>query len=213
MEEWIAAAEKLTVTLPSGIETIRGDCGVVKEAYPVDTAKVTPAELAAAKMMRSRLKQRSQSHQSESSSSGEFKAHWFTASGFSSTLIVASGRKYEPMFNLSNPNAPTGFDIDIAEELARRLGKSQVRFVPTSSARLAAKRGEADFAIAPFRSPPSARAIHLFSNPYFRTGQVMVYNRSGYGCGSTTSLRHSGKRCGYHSPLYKASCASRAASW
>ena len=203
VEEWIAAAEKLTVTLPSGIETIRGDCGVLEEAYTADTVKVVPAELAAAKMMRSRLKQRSQSRQSESSSSGDFQAHWFTASGFSSTLIVASGRKYEPMFNLSNPNAPTGFDIDIAEELARRLGKSQVRFVPTSSARLAAKRGEADFAIAAISITSKRQAIHLFSDPYFRTGQVMVFDRSGYGCGSTTSLRHSGKRCGYHSPLYK----------
>ena len=128
----------------------------------------------------------------------DYDADWFVASRYDDMMIVATGTRYEPMFNMTVA-VPSGIDIEIARELARRLGKSDVRFVKSSSARLSAKKEEVDFAIAAISITAERQAIHLFSNPYFETGQVIVMRDVGqYGYGDLNS-----KTCGYHSPLYK----------
>lgn len=127
-----------------------------------------------------------------------FRPELFAYSKESDTLVVATGTKYEPMFDITG-QIPIGIDIEIAQELGRRLGKKNVRFVKSSSARIAATNEEVDFAIAAISITDERQKIHLFSIPYFETGQVVVMQnvgQNGYGDLST-------KICGYHSPLYK----------
>ena len=113
-------------------------------------------------------------------------------------LHVATGKKYLPMFDLTG-DSPTGFDVELAQEIARRLGLDGVEFVNSKSSRMSAKNNKVDFAMAAISVTESRLQSHLFSKPYFKTTQVIVGTK-------TTPIfldKLSTLNCGYHSPIYK----------
>lgn len=90
----------------------------------------------------------------------------FRASGEGPELVVAIGTRMPPMFDFTTPSAPTGFDVRLAEELARRLGKSGVRFDRTGNLRTRVTRGDADIAIGAISITPERELEQLYSIPY-----------------------------------------------
>ena len=105
----------------------------------------------------------------------ELSADAFKASGSDSTLIVGTGTKFEPMFDTTDTVA-TGFDIDLARELALRLNKDDVRFISTSSARREAENGRVDLAIAAISITPQRLNENLFSLPYMESEFIVIAN-------------------------------------
>ena len=136
--------------------------------------------------------------QSSKTAQTRFNPALFLASQDSDTLLVSSGRQYPPMFDLTT-SYPTGYDVDLARELAKRLGKRDVQFVRSNSPREEARAQKVDFAIAAISITPERQQKHLFSEPYFTTSQVVVMRnvgQSSYGDLST-------KECGYYNTMYK----------
>jgi serine/threonine protein kinase len=110
----------------------------------------------------------------------------FPASGADSSLIVATGTQFLPMYDLTS-SSPTGFEVDLAREIASQLGRVAV-FRKSSSARLKAKSGDADMAIQAISITPERRKSHLFSDPYFQNEYVVVKKRGGHASGISCSV-------------------------
>ncbi|MES2644212.1 MAG: protein kinase [Myxococcota bacterium] len=90
----------------------------------------------------------------------------FRASGEDPELIVAIGTRLPPMFDFTAGAEPTGFDVRLAQELARRLGKQGVRFDHAGNVRTRASRGEVDLAIGAISITPERELEQLYSIPY-----------------------------------------------
>jgi ABC-type amino acid transport substrate-binding protein len=97
----------------------------------------------------------------------------FPASGSGSDLMVATGSRFEPMFNMTGAK-PTGFDLDLARALAKKVGKKDARFKSSSSARKAAQDGSADIGIAAISITPERSQMHLFTVPYLTSKFVVL---------------------------------------
>jgi cystine transport system substrate-binding protein len=84
-----------------------------------------------------------------------------------------------------------GLEVDIARDLARRLGVPRVRFVYVqSSSRLLAAKGPWDISIAAIRPLKSAAAVADLSEPYLGTDQAVVLRRGLPRPSSLADLRH-----------------------
>lgn len=98
----------------------------------------------------------------------------FRASGDQGpALIVGIGKKFVPMFDTTATPA-TGFDVDLATELARRLGKGQLSLRTLDAVRDAAEAGSVDLSIAAISVTPEREAETLFSIPYLEPALVTV---------------------------------------
>lgn len=96
----------------------------------------------------------------------------------SDILFVASGKYFPPMFDLRD-NMPKGFDIDLAKEIGRRMGKSKTVFHSYKSPRRSLSSKGNAFAIAAISITTSRRQENLFSIPYIETDYVLVkHNRT-----------------------------------
>lgn len=92
-------------------------------------------------------------------------------------LIVGSDMPYGVMEFFDN-NKPAGIDVDIAQEIANRLGL-KLEFNDYNWGTLFAKlkNNEIDLAISSITITPERQKEILFSNPYFDGGQVIIVNR------------------------------------
>ena len=82
-------------------------------------------------------------------------------------LIVATGGKLLPLFD-TTVDPPQGFDLDVARELGRRLGRPDVRFVGGRQVRKRVADGDADLGIAAISVTPERERENLYSEPYLR---------------------------------------------
>ncbi len=85
-----------------------------------------------------------------------------------------------------------GLEVDIARDLARRLGVPRVRFVyvPSSSRLLTARVRPWDVSIAAIRPLKAAAAVADLSEPYLGTDQAVVLRRGLPRPSSLADLRH-----------------------
>ncbi|MBM4367441.1 MAG: amino acid ABC transporter substrate-binding protein, partial [Deltaproteobacteria bacterium] len=126
----------------------------------------------------------------------------FRASGDASTLVVATGIGFPPMFETRGE--PKGYDIDLARALAPRLGKQDVRFVGASGLRERVARGEADLGIGAISVTPDRERETLFSLPYL-TPQVVAFVPTG----ATAPLESlASRRCYVAHEVYKKQAAA-----
>lgn len=95
------------------------------------------------------------------------------ASASGPPLIVATGVSFAPYYEHGR-GAPRGFDVDLAEELARRLGRSGVEFASGRSVRARTRKGEADLGIAAITITEERRRETPFSRPYLTSEVVAV---------------------------------------
>lgn len=91
------------------------------------------------------------------------------------TLRVAVDPAYPPFESIDAAGNLVGFDIDLAHEIARRLGV-EVHFVVTGYDALydALTVGRADVIISALYPDPSRTAGFAFSQAYFNAGDVLV---------------------------------------
>ena len=126
-----------------------------------------------------------------------------------SRLIVGTGKHCEPMFDMRS-SSPRGFDIDLAREVAKRIGKQRVSFRSFTSSRRIAARGEVDMAIQAISIKPEREREHLFSSPYLESSFVVIANQYQVGLRSRDLA---GKVCAvwpnrvYESELRRTGCS------
>lgn len=90
-------------------------------------------------------------------------------------LIVASDIPYGVMEFLDENDQPAGIDVDIAREIANKIGvKLYFKDCDWNSLFEIIKSGEADLAISSITINSERSKEMLFSNPYFNGGQVIV---------------------------------------
>jgi len=100
----------------------------------------------------------------------------FPASGAGRTLIVATGNDFVPFYSFSN-GRPSGFDVDLARELGKRLGKEDVDFRPGTGVRARVSAGSADLGLAAISITAARKRETLFSAPYQDSRFVVVASR------------------------------------
>jgi polar amino acid transport system substrate-binding protein len=94
-------------------------------------------------------------------------------------LIVGSNIPYGIMEFFNENNQPVGVDVDIAREIANRLGvKLEFNNYEWSDLFVKIKNDEIDLAISSITITNERQRDLLFSNPYFNGGQVIVIKRS-----------------------------------
>lgn len=92
----------------------------------------------------------------------------------SGTLRMATGT-YVPFEYRDNDNNIVGFDIDLGQIMADKLGvKLEVMDMPFTSIIPSIEKGEYDLAIAAMYDKPSRREVVLMSDSYMKTGMVLV---------------------------------------
>ena len=99
-------------------------------------------------------------------------------------------------YDAVDPNRLTGFEVELANELARRLGTT-ARLVPGPWDRLLEllARGDFDVAINGIEVSESARAVALLSEPYFRAAEQLTV-RAGDGAAPRTLAELKGRKVG-----------------
>ena len=107
---------------------------------------------------------------------------------------MATGTKFPPYFDLTGAE-PAGFDVEFARLLARRLGKSSVRFDPGKGARTRVDARDADLAIAAISVTDARARETLFSRPYLRSRFVVARRASVQARGFSLAQA----RCSVHS--------------
>jgi glutamate transport system substrate-binding protein len=70
----------------------------------------------------------------------------------------------------------TGFDIDVAKYVARKLGATKINFVPTLSANREAflQQGKVDLVVATYSVTPERQKIVSFAGPYYIAHQDIL---------------------------------------
>jgi len=93
----------------------------------------------------------------------------------SGVIRFAINPTYMPFDGLGSHGDFFGIDVDMVNELARRLGK-RAEFVSTGSDSLydVLRVGQADATISALPIDPVKLALWAYSEPYFEAGQVMV---------------------------------------
>ena len=90
-------------------------------------------------------------------------------------LIVGSDIPYGVMEFFDIDNNPAGIDVDVAQEIAFRLGvKLEFNDYDWDQLFDKVKRGEIDLALASITITPERQKEMRFSDPYFNGGQVIV---------------------------------------
>lgn len=91
-------------------------------------------------------------------------------------LRVALDPSFVPFEFYTGPNTPAlGYDVDLAQEIARRLGR-EAAFLPTSFDALPdeLRSGRADVVISAFPFDPRLTEDLAYSGAYFNAGSVLV---------------------------------------
>ena len=98
----------------------------------------------------------------------------------SGTIIAATEGAYAP-FNYYEGNKLTGYEVDVAEALAKKLGlKLEWRAVPFDSQLAAVRQDRFDFAIASHGyTKERAKAVDFASPHYCSGGQIVSYKDGG----------------------------------
>ncbi|WP_448379149.1 basic amino acid ABC transporter substrate-binding protein [Fervidobacterium sp.] len=95
-------------------------------------------------------------------------------------LIVGTEPTFPPFEFVDEKNQVVGFDIDIANELAKRLGvKLEVVNLPFDSLIPALLQGKIDLIIAGMTITEERAKVVDFSKPYFEANQAIVVRKDG----------------------------------
>uniref|UniRef100_A0A832IKD7 Basic amino acid ABC transporter substrate-binding protein n=2 Tax=Fervidobacterium pennivorans TaxID=93466 RepID=A0A832IKD7_FERPE len=95
-------------------------------------------------------------------------------------LIVGTEPTFPPFEFVDEKNQVVGFDIDIANELAKRLGvKLEVVNLPFDSLIRALLQGKIDLIIAGMTITEERAKVVDFSKPYFEANQAIVVRKDG----------------------------------
>jgi len=95
-------------------------------------------------------------------------------------LIVGTDTTFPPFEFVDEKNQVVGFDIDIANELAKRLGvKLEIVNLPFDSLIPALLQGKIDLIIAGMTITEERAKVVDFSKPYFEANQAIVVRKDG----------------------------------
>ncbi len=95
-------------------------------------------------------------------------------------LIVGTEPTFPPFEFVDEKNQVVGFDIDIANELAKRLGvKLEIVNLPFDSLIPALLQGKIDLIIAGMTITEERAKVVDFSKPYFEANQAIVVRKDG----------------------------------
>ncbi|MBC7074268.1 transporter substrate-binding domain-containing protein [Candidatus Parcubacteria bacterium] len=90
-------------------------------------------------------------------------------------LIVGTEAYYFPMEYITPEGKFDGFDIDLAKEIAKRLGVTvEFENIPWDELFLALENKKVDIVVAAVTITPERAKLYSFSHPYFNAGQVIV---------------------------------------
>jgi len=93
-------------------------------------------------------------------------------------LIVGMSGEQPPFNFVVVDKAAIGFDVDVAEALAKKLGvKLQISIMPFNDLEEALKTGMIDAIISGYSVTKKREESMRFSMPYARTGQSLVFKR------------------------------------
>ncbi|HPT54785.1 MAG TPA: basic amino acid ABC transporter substrate-binding protein [Fervidobacterium sp.] len=93
-------------------------------------------------------------------------------------LIIGTEPTFPPFEFVDEKNQVVGFDIDIANELAKRLGvKVEVVSLPFDSLIPALQQGKIDMVIAGMTITEDRAKVVDFSKPYFEANQAIVVRK------------------------------------
>jgi len=95
------------------------------------------------------------------------------------TLTVVTNAEYQPFTFINERDEIVGFDIDVAREVARRLGKD-VTFIDRPFDALIAElqTGRAQLAAAGLSPSPERLLLVLFTKPYFAGDPLVIITRA-----------------------------------
>ncbi len=118
-----------------------------------------------------------------------------TASGVvakakSGTLTV--GVKFDqPSLGLKGPNGPEGFDVDVANYIAKKLGATKVDFKESISANRETflENGNVDMVIATYSITAARLPLVTFAGPYIVTHQDIMVRKNDTSITSLASLK------------------------
>ena len=97
----------------------------------------------------------------------------------SGTIKIATEGAFPP-FNLMKGKTPTGFEVELAEVLAKQLGlKVQWTIQPFDSLLIGLNQDRYDFVIASHGITPERQKAVDFSNPHYCTGGAIVTRPGG----------------------------------
>lgn len=92
--------------------------------------------------------------------------------------IAIAGRDYPP-FVIDTSSDFVGFDIDLAYDIAKRMGvKAKLVKMEFDEIIPAIKKGDADIGVATLTITPQRNMDVLFSNPYIVSGQALLVKNS-----------------------------------
>ncbi|MFN6991886.1 MAG: transporter substrate-binding domain-containing protein, partial [Fervidobacterium sp.] len=95
-------------------------------------------------------------------------------------LLVGTEPTFPPFEFVDEKNQVVGFDIDIANELAKRLGvKVEIVNLPFDSLIPALQQGKVDIIIAGMTITEERAKVVDFSKPYFEANQAIVVRKDG----------------------------------
>ncbi|MCI8505075.1 MAG: amino acid ABC transporter substrate-binding protein [Lachnospiraceae bacterium] len=93
-------------------------------------------------------------------------------------LIMATEAGFAPYEYTEDGSTVIGVDVDIANEIAKAMGKElEIQNMAFDSALLAVQQGKADFAAAGISVTPDREAVMDFSIEYATSRQVVVVNK------------------------------------
>lgn len=113
------------------------------------------------------------------------------AGGAGAVLRVACDATFPPMESLDASGAPVGFGVDLAREIAKRIGVAvEFRNVAWDGIFDGLRSGEWDAVVSSVSITPERRAVFDFSEPYFESGTVLVRRRDNAAIGSEADLKN-----------------------
>jgi len=94
-------------------------------------------------------------------------------------LVVGTSMPYEPMEYIDEDGVIVGFDIDIANEIATKLGVNiEIEDMAFDDLLNAVENGSVDIAIAAITITIERSEQVLFSNAYLNAGQIIIVNET-----------------------------------
>jgi len=108
------------------------------------------------------------------------------------TIVFAGSGGYPPFNFIDTTNTVTGFDVDVAEEIARQLGK-KMKYTTTAWDGIieGLRAGRYDAILGSMAVTPQRQEVVSFSVPYYYSGaQLLVLKKSGIRCSKDISESH-----------------------
>lgn len=106
-------------------------------------------------------------------------------------LVVGTSTPYEPMEYIDENGDIVGFDIDIAREIATKLGvELEIKDMAFDDLLDAVENGSVDIAIAAITITIERSEQVLFSNAYMNAGQVIIVNETNKDINSEEDLEN-----------------------